>query len=865
MQITDIPQDTEPRVGDIIEIEQGEDCFEVRIIGITADGYLCEQDNVQGAVLLEGTALDHTDVNDIMPLVEGLRDPKDNPCWKGYHPVGTKKKNGRTVPNCVPNAKESVEEAGPFSYGAKKPRRGSVADLADKKRREQEKNRPPIEPKDQMVGTAKLTKDVSETSDYFRRREREEAIISGQKPARKKQPAQTSDYARRREQEKKAEKGVAEGYSNTTFKIKRRKLNVPALIKAGAIFITYPHGEQGWELDNKEDWAYSLISLYNVMGGGWQGEAKKYLKPESYKKAEQKINSSAPNLGSDKLVYDGKYNQILWSIKKLGIPDNVAFLDNDKQGVAEGVDIVKQDYDLDQMVYVLDVDGQKVSFTYWDYEDDFNNPDIKDIYQQAQEQLGKKLSPEQVKEVARVVFKSFEQGVSESNTSTTAQGSYVVANGSKVKKFKTLQSAKAYAEKNGGKISSEEVYSDKMQKQGVAEANGQWTAGLAQTMGSFGAGFSSSRLEKAIVYYLQGRHQEGASFLGTALSGTSPEVADKIKAQLEKLPKVNVDPNTDANTQKYIKDKVIPWINSQLSAGTSTAPSAAVLSGQSTNYSVGISDNVAAQKIADKIKGMPVNSTNIQNYVKKYLSMTGKNEKDLPQLSLLVYDILKKQGVAESGLQYHTGVKKHGEEYMRKAAQAGREGASQEEIGRLRDRYSKAYKKDVKEGGEDWGSMSKHEFKRRELEHELGHEVNRPREQPKGMWFYNVPTMDLFKAKAMGLRQSRSGKWYSTSPNARADQAYGPGRYWEPKNKGMGEAKYHGREVPLNKKMKGDVAKSKVYVRKPNGKVVKVNFGDPNMRIRKSDPKRRKSFRARHNCANPGPRWRARYWSCKSW
>jgi hypothetical protein len=76
------------------------------------------------------------------------------------------------------------------------------------------------------------------------------------------------------------------------------------------------------------------------MQGGWPGEAKKYLKPASYKKAEQQINSSAPNLGSDKLVYDGKYNQILWSIKKLGIPDNVAFLDNGKQGVAEGAPIV---------------------------------------------------------------------------------------------------------------------------------------------------------------------------------------------------------------------------------------------------------------------------------------------------------------------------------------------------------------------------------------------------------------------------------------------------------------------------------------------------------------------------------------------
>ena len=79
------------------------------------------------------------------------------------------------------------------------------------------------------------------------------------------------------------------------------------------------------------------------------------------------------------------------------------------------------------------------------------------------------------------------------------------------------------------------------------------------------------------------------------------------------------------------------------------------------------------------------------------------------------------------------------------------------------------------------------------------------------------------------------------------------------------EAKYRGREVPLGKKMKGDVKKSKVYVRKPNGNVVKVEFGDPNMRIKKSNPKRRKSFRARHNCDNPGPRWKARYWSCRSW
>jgi hypothetical protein len=81
----------------------------------------------------------------------------------------------------------------------------------------------------------------------------------------------------------------------------------------------------------------------------------------------------------------------------------------------------------------------------------------------------------------------------------------------------------------------------------------------------------------------------------------------------------------------------------------------------------------------------------------------------------------------------------------------------------------------------------------------------------------------------------------------------------------IGEAEYQGRKVPLGKPMQGDVKKSKVYVKKPNGKVVKVNFGDKNMKIKKSNPGRRKSFRARHNCDNPGPRWKARYWSCRAW
>lgn len=81
----------------------------------------------------------------------------------------------------------------------------------------------------------------------------------------------------------------------------------------------------------------------------------------------------------------------------------------------------------------------------------------------------------------------------------------------------------------------------------------------------------------------------------------------------------------------------------------------------------------------------------------------------------------------------------------------------------------------------------------------------------------------------------------------------------------LDEAEYQGKEVTLNKPMQGDVKKSKVYVMGPNGKVVKVNFGDKNMTIKRHIPGRRKSFRARHNCDNPGPKWKARYWSCNIW
>lgn len=80
-------------------------------------------------------------------------------------------------------------------------------------------------------------------------------------------------------------------------------------------------------------------------------------------------------------------------------------------------------------------------------------------------------------------------------------------------------------------------------------------------------------------------------------------------------------------------------------------------------------------------------------------------------------------------------------------------------------------------------------------------------------------------------------------------------------------SEYQGRKVTLNKPFRTPKGPKKfsVYVKNEKGNVVKVNFGDPNMKIKKNIPERRKSFRARHNCDNPGPKWKARYWSCRAW
>jgi len=116
------------------------------------------------------------------------------------------------------------------------------------------------------------------------------------------------------------------------------------------------------------------------------------------------------------------------------------------------------------------------------------------------------------------------------------------------------------------------------------------------------------------------------------------------------------------------------------------------------------------------------------------------------------------------------------------------------------------------------------------------------------------------QARLMGSNCQWDEEWNEFTWEIEASEIY------DEDGKALG-AEYQGRKVTLNKPFRtpDGPKKRSVYVKNEKGNVVKVNFGDPNMKIKKSDPARRKSFRARHNCSNPGPKWKARYWSCKAW
>jgi len=125
---------------------------------------------------------------------------------------------------------------------------------------------------------------------------------------------------------------------------------------------------------------------------------------------------------------------------------------------------------------------------------------------------------------------------------------------------------------------------------------------------------------------------------------------------------------------------------------------------------------------------------------------------------------------------------------------------------------------------------------------------------------------DVAKEKP-GLWENIRRKKEREGKNYKPAQPGDPDRPTEKQIKEAQSSEYQGRKVKLNKPFRTPDGPKKfsVYVKNEKGNVVKVNFGDPNMEIKRDNPARRKSFRARHKCDTPGPKWKARYWSCRMW
>ncbi len=196
-------------------------------------------------------------------------------------------------------------------------------------------------------------------------------------------------------------------------------------------------------------------------------------------------------------------------------------------------------------------------------------------------------------------------------------------------------------------------------------------------------------------------------------------------------------------------------------------------------------------------------------------------------------------------------------------------------------------------GAKNWGNKSKKEGVNEDIDGQIKREMEK-REKMKDRGasttaINNVTqTIQKLKARKRKMNEERGTCWVGYKQVGMKDKG---GKqvpncvkeiteiFWEEDGKGHGytfeylrtnelnEAEYQGRKVKLGKPSAGDVKKFKVYVKNPAGNVVKVNFGAKGKknRIKKSNPGARKSFRARHNCDNPGPRHKARYWSCRKW
>jgi hypothetical protein len=955
MRLQDIPEDREPRVGDIIEIEQGDVCFEVRIIGITADGYLCEQDNVEGAVLLEGVALDHDDVADITGYITEERVRLDPKCWKGKK-IGnpkTKMKGGVRVNNCVPEGQENIEEAGPFSYGYKKPRKGSVAYWAEKKRKEQEKGKPPIEPKDQMVGVAKVTKAVSEgtESQYMAARYIDEFgdgdhwYVKGTPDVIKKFVllANSLEDETVKGTEYEPGKGMMAGIHAelgtdaapqwTTVPARNLESIKPIGDKVLQRLMRPNLADGAQEFMSELLWAMEAKGLALVTDDSQQGVAEGSLEEYGDTAKGQKMLAKVHHRAADRVTSKQADKDPAYARKAQQTQDRAwDRLAVKEQGVAEGY-TGRETKDGTWRVFK---DGQAVAVA----------------------------GPFNSRDEAHAWIKKHKQGVSEAKSLKkrvrVVQGEHAGKTGW-IREIKhgvhTTAPKRYYVDIDGGgqannlPASALRLLKNQSDDQkGMAEATGDTK--FDAMMGNIKKSAPVPVSGYVAVEYAsenQSDRIKGVTLKGKPmpssvdvddLEGEIEFGPDEIERHLIKIGRDNgwsiIDPghgrgyselffDTNASytsdTQSILAKNIVNTVNqiNKFFSGLNGSLQSTGLPG----YKVAVWQEISSpngQKIGDIDQIKQIALTKVAHSPNDPGELIGQAIlRELPAVEQDEYDDFTPEDFAYA--------RKIAKIYITKGERAGLKAQiSNRRMDHVSDlidellslagaqKYRTLKLDDLDEQGVAEGEQALNEYSFAEKKtymkflaakvQKYGPQSLKPEERAELIAYLQaqkiakenagssdndqfslsgkMPAADRIpqdstagqdKVQAMVARMKqqtidhildKKPEWERSDLElmtaAELNQILRDIQYGK-----MTEAEYQGRKVPLGKPMAGDVKKSKVYVRKPNGRVVKVNFGDKNMTIKKSNPKRRKSFRARHNCENPGPRWKARYWSCRAW
>jgi len=455
------------------------------------------------------------------------------------------------------------------------------------------------------------------------------------------------------------------------------------------------------------------------------------------------------------------------------------------QGVAEGIRVVDQDYDLDQIILTLDIEGRRASFTYTDYDENFENAERKDVFDQLQE-------------------KSWYKGLDHPTKMEILDAAYKAIRGEEPSEYKPT-------------VGDEPLDIDEGVSEGDLEED--WrkklaAAGMAGMMGLSGAAGAADRVPDTakepiiatVVIDGEARRLD-----------LTPKGFDDVKEAERFLKKFLAD--------RGIKDWQAKIERSKPGTGKYERLSISGMGGlESIQSRQGVAEGSLNELSTGTLKSYREKSNREVNAFKE------KEKSD--QLS--DKDFFKKQ----DRLMGITGASK-------RIDKRGITGVGEDSLNELFEPQTEYYELSN-------GDIIQASYRPMPNQTAMPGTVKikhvDPALMPKGSSFDSTGSIQRWDKAPDGVKQE-------------IEKFVGQAN----KVSHVTEAEYQGRKVPLGKKMAGDVKKSKVYVRKPNGKVVKVNFGDKNMTIKKSNPARRKSFRARHNCANPGPRWKARYWSCRSW